>query len=295
MAKFKRFVLGSMLGAGMAFLLSRKEVRKALMGAGRKALPPAGSGDLGNEYSAAPSAESAISDEAGFEARIAETRQQVTEHIDSFTGSQPAAVTLPAEEAEPEEAAEPEAVAVEEPEAVEAEVVTVEEPQAAEPEVVAVEEPEAVEAEVVAVEEPQAIEAEVAEAPAEAEPVMEAAPVEAEIEAEIEAAPVEPETEAIPEPPAAKPTLEAELTVSGETGAPGPSAPSPSGIDRDEMRRRIDETRARLKAKAFDAMMSGETFIDETSAEKEAGHKEESPAFDEEIERSIDESLREQD
>jgi hypothetical protein len=40
-----------------------------------------------------------------------------------------------------------------------------------------------------------------------------------------------------------------------------PPAGRETGIDQVEMRRRIEETRARLKAKAFDAMMTGESAL----------------------------------
>ena len=63
----------------------------------------------------------------------------------------------------------------------------------------------------------------------------------------------------------------------------------------EEMRRRIDETRSRLKAKAFDAMMSGESFItpeeEQEKQEKEAG----GPGFDEDIEKTVDDSFKEED
>jgi nicotinate-nucleotide--dimethylbenzimidazole phosphoribosyltransferase len=92
------------------------------------------------------------------------------------------------------------------------------------------------------------VEEPVAEAPAAVEePVAEAEP---------EAAPVaeaEPEAEAESAPEAA-----AEV----EAAEPAETEPAREGtIDQAEMRRRIEETRARLKAKAFDAMMSGEAAL----------------------------------
>ena len=62
------------------------------------------------------------------------------------------------------------------------------------------------------------------------------------------------------------------------------------------MRRRIDETRSRLKAKAFDAMMSGESFITpEQEPDKEEKEMAAPEDFDQEIEETIDESFKEAD
>ncbi|MHB1413319.1 MAG: YtxH domain-containing protein [Thermoleophilia bacterium] len=73
-----------------------------------------------------------------------------------------------------------------------------------------------------------------------------------------------------------------------------PERPQPSRLDQDEMRRRINETRDRLKAKAFDAMVSGETFI-ETEADKARKHgKPDSPKLGDEVEKQIEESLKEE-
>ncbi len=117
-----------------------------------------------------------------------------------------------------------------------AEAPVVEEPVAAEP---AVEEPVAAEP---AVEEP------VAEQPAVEEPVVEQ-PV--------------AEQPAVAEPPAEATVAEAPVTEAPVAEEP-PAADEPAEahpIDQAEMRRRIEETRARLKAKAFDAMMSGEAAL----------------------------------
>ena len=57
------------------------------------------------------------------------------------------------------------------------------------------------------------------------------------------------------------------------------------------MRRRIEETRARLKAKAFDAMMSGEAaLLARDSGEKPVPRAADVPV-DHEIAETIDESL----
>ncbi len=62
------------------------------------------------------------------------------------------------------------------------------------------------------------------------------------------------------------------------------------------MRRRIDETRARLKAKAFDAMVSGETFIEPETSEGGLETKHDADvSIDKDLEEQIDKSLKEQD
>ncbi len=76
----------------------------------------------------------------------------------------------------------------------------------------------------------------------------------------------EPRATAIEEPPVGEPTAAApvaEEPVIREDEGEG------AAIDQAEMRRRIEETRARLKAKAFDAMMSGEaSLLSRDSGEK---------------------------
>ena len=67
------------------------------------------------------------------------------------------------------------------------------------------------------------------------------------------------------------------------------------GIDYDAMRSRIERTRGRLKAKAFDAMMTGEsTLLSKESAESLAAA---SPKVDVdvEIDQTIETTLREED
>ena len=60
------------------------------------------------------------------------------------------------------------------------------------------------------------------------------------------------------------------------------------------MRRRIEETRARLKAKAFDAMMTGESaLLRNDSGEKPVPRDE--AKLEPEIDTSIDESLSQED
>ncbi len=67
------------------------------------------------------------------------------------------------------------------------------------------------------------------------------------------------------------------------------------GIDQAEMRRRIEETRARLKAKAFDAMMSGEAaLLSRDSGEKPVPSADD-VKIDDETDTAIDESLSQED
>ncbi len=61
------------------------------------------------------------------------------------------------------------------------------------------------------------------------------------------------------------------------------------------MRRRIEETRARLKAKAFDAMMSGEAaLLSRDSGEKPVPGSD-TPELDAETDSAIDESLSQEE
>jgi hypothetical protein len=60
------------------------------------------------------------------------------------------------------------------------------------------------------------------------------------------------------------------------------------------MRRRIEETRARLKAKAFDAMMSGEAALLGRDSEGRIPEPEEIK-LDGDVESTIDESLSQED
>jgi hypothetical protein len=69
-------------------------------------------------------------------------------------------------------------------------------------------------------------------------------------------------------------------------------------VDQAEMRRRIEETRARLKAKAFDAMTSGEAALlaRESSEQPVApAPEEEATTLDDEVRQVIDRSLSQDD
>ncbi len=67
-----------------------------------------------------------------------------------------------------------------------------------------------------------------------------------------------------------------------------------SGADYDAMRARIELTRSRLKAKAFDAMMAGESALLGRDAETSPAPAR-SATFDSEIEQTVDSTLREDD
>lgn len=67
------------------------------------------------------------------------------------------------------------------------------------------------------------------------------------------------------------------------------------GVDYEAMRSRIEETRGRLKAKAFDAMMTGESALLGRDPE-DAGTKLPAPSeVDGEIVQTIDDTLREEE
>ncbi len=288
MPKFSRFIFGGLMGAGLALLFAPKpgrELRRLLMGGGRPALPP-------------PEAETAGApvDRASLDSRIEETRRQVETQLgEEAAPGAPEGEAVIGKTSEPQEAKAlvtgsetPPAEAAEEPP--KEKITTAGE---------AGEELEA--AAMTAAEEEDFV---VEEAPPE-----EAAQEEAAEAGETAAGgdgPVEPWEEEIAElktPAAGEPEVgeseeEAETTSREEepaAEAPVDGRPEPSGFDQEEMRRRIDVTRARLKAKAFDAMVSGETFI-ETEADK-AGKKEQpaGPPLEEEVEKQIDESLKEEE
>lgn len=68
--------------------------------------------------------------------------------------------------------------------------------------------------------------------------------------------------------------------------------PDKPAFDREAMRRRIEETRSRLKAKAFDAMVQGESFI---TTEKEENSEGAEVDLDVESQHAIEKTLREED
>lgn len=66
-------------------------------------------------------------------------------------------------------------------------------------------------------------------------------------------------------------------------------------VDKDEMRKRIEETRSRLKAKAFDSMVEGETLMATGDDSVPTGDAAEDPELDQETDEMIDELLEEED
>ncbi|MCL4473821.1 MAG: hypothetical protein M1539_01040 [Actinobacteria bacterium] len=330
MAKFSRLLLGGIFSAGVAYLFSRKDVRRRLLGGGQAQLPAAGETPYGPSTAtvtpapaptvtpqptapqAAPAPQAATAQPAAtpaaatftpeatpadLESRIEETRRQVQETLGETAApeaeEQVAAVTETAadvaETAAAEEAVEEgpveegpvqgapveEAPVEEAPGAAGLEAIVEEssaiEKQAGEEPVAETEEPAAEEAPELIVEETiEVVEFSDLNTPAEGEPSLEGTGTEPETASKEEA----------PAPP-------------DEKAAGGPA---PSQIDRDEMRRRIDETRARLKAKAFDAMVSGETFIEPEAAESSLEKKHDAGvSVEKDLEDQIDKSLKEQD
>lgn len=82
-----------------------------------------------------------------------------------------------------------------------------------------------------------------------------------------------------------------------EERAPAPPAGQREGgsIDQAEMRRRIEETRARLKAKAFDAMMSGESALLRNDSGSRPSPTADEDQLEPEIDATIDESFSPED
>lgn len=102
------------------------------------------------------------------------------------------------------------------------------------------------------------------------------------------------------EPAASAPRREAPAPETREEPArepvPVPSAETPGGgVDQAEMRRRIEETRARLKAKAFDAMMSGESALLRNDSGTRAAPASDGVRLAPDVDSTIDESLSPED
>ncbi len=323
--KLMKFLLGLTIGAGVALLFAPKsgrELREQLVGGATGRLLPAAPveypqpeherdwGDGAVTVVAEPPVEievpAVVVEEAVVEepladdlkTRIEETRAAVENEI-----AQPFAEAEVADEAVVDAGVAEEAVAAEP--AVEEEVV--EEPVAEEPvvEEAVVEEPVAEEpaaeepvAEEEAAEEPvaeePAVESEVAEEPVAEEPVAEEPVAE---EPVVEEAPAEERSGLVADigvPVADVPVAEAE-PVADEPATKAPTARESGSVDQAEMRRRIEETRARLKAKAFDAMMSGEAaLLSRDSGEKPVPTGED-VTLDAEIDSTIDESLSQEE
>ncbi len=297
MARFTRFMLGGIFGTALGLLFAPKtgkEMRRMLMGGRRRALPPAAESPRPAPMTAPPE---------NLEERIEKTREQVEAEIEQSIIIMPAALETP-ETVEEEMVAETETVGEEMTAAAE---VTAEVEVEIEVDV-------ELEAEPVAEE----LEAEPVAEELEAEPVaeeLEAEPVAEELEAAAEVAVEEAAAEeAVGEEPSGVEEEAGEETngfaalkipVAGEPRVeetepavdPGESdtGPAPTQLDRDEMRRRIEETRARLKAKAFDSMVDGETMIAKGEDIKPAEGEPPDPGIDSETEDRIDQMLEEED
>lgn len=257
MAKLTRLLLGGVFGAGLAYLFSRKDVRNRLMGGGRPQLPSA----EGPQVGFCPTATAPVSAPVDLESRIEETRRQVEEQLEE-------PVTAPAK-------ATREEIDVAEAPEILLEVETIEAP----------------------VEENMAVETapEIEDTPAVESLETSNAVAEEAVETEDATTDEEGELTALGTPVEGEPTIGEETPVRTDAEAAA-GGPVPSQIDRDEMRRRIDETRARLKAKAFDAMISGETFIEPETEEAVREKKSGSEArIDKDLEEQIDRSLKEED
>jgi hypothetical protein len=292
MKRLMKILLGLSIGAALALLFAPKsgrKLREQLIGGATGRLLPAAPvefpepqgerlWDAGAATAVAepPVVEPVIVEEATSEdlrVRIEETRAAVESDIAHPFA--PVVVEEPVAE-------EPVAEVVEEP-VVEEPVVeepVVEEPVAEVVEEPVVEEPEAEVAEEAVAEEPVA---EVVEEPVVEEPVVE-----------------EPEAEVVEEPEAEvveEPVVEAAVVEEPVVEEPADESAAREGgtIDQAEMRRRIEETRARLKAKAFDAMMSGESaLLSRDSGEKPVPQGDDIK-LDGELESSIDESLSQEE
>ncbi|HEY5386668.1 MAG TPA: hypothetical protein VIL79_02080 [Thermoleophilia bacterium] len=100
----------------------------------------------------------------------------------------------------------------------------------------------------------------------------------------------------VEELPAEEPVAEvAEEQAAEEPVVEEPAQREGGAIDQAEMRRRIEETRARLKAKAFDAMMSGESALLSRDSGEKPVPKADDVKLDGELESTIDESLSQEE
>jgi hypothetical protein len=120
---------------------------------------------------------------------------------------------------------------------------------------------------------------------------------------------VDEETPAATPPPVAPAAAAAAASVIGEpmqvtVQPPGNGAPAlaseaevsdEDGSDYDAMRARIELTRSRLKAKAFDAMMAGESSLLGRDVDGSSSPARPTASFDSEIEQTVDSTLREDD
>ena len=84
-------------------------------------------------------------------------------------------------------------------------------------------------------------------------------------------------------------------TEEGRAEAAAAPEAAPVPIDQADMRRRIEETRNRLKAKAFDAMASGEAALLSRDAEGSSVPDGTDVPLDDEVARAVDRSLSQDD
>lgn len=301
MAKFSRLLFGGIVGAGLAYLFSRKDVRRRLMGGGQGQLPAPGAPRTNIPVTVpAPVAAPVEAPIEDLESQIEETRRQVEEQLEEpfaapeAVSEEPAAATVEAEAIEEEVEAGEEPASSEKPVSLD-EIDTGEAPEIlleeeAISEIPATrEEMEDADAEALT----EAVETNGIELPVKEKPVELEAEKTVQFETETITVPETDEFAELKTPVAGEPTTAGQ--EAGEAVLETETGPAPSQIDRDEMRRRIDETRARLKAKAFDALVSGETFIE---PEPEAGREKHEAAgveIDSEIEEQIDRSLKEEE
>ncbi len=114
--------------------------------------------------------------------------------------------------------------------------------------------------------------------------------------AEAAAAPAgEPEVSAAEEDGVSSPELPE--IAAGAKGAVD-SRPQPDmelGVDYNAMRTRIEETRGRLKAKAFDAMMTGESALLGRDSREKGTERPEAAVLDHDLEQTIETTLREEE
>jgi hypothetical protein len=120
---------------------------------------------------------------------------------------------------------------------------------------------------------------------------------------------VDEETPAVTPPPVTPAAAAAAATVVGEPMQTAVQPPRDGAVasaasaepsdedasDYDAMRARIELTRSRLKAKAFDAMMAGESSLLGRDLGGTSGPTGPTASFDSEIEQTVDSTLREED
>jgi len=111
-----------------------------------------------------------------------------------------------------------------------------------------------------------------------------------------EAAQAVAEPEAVEAAPATEPALDEEIAAAFSFDETAEAVEEAPAVDQAEMRRRIEDTRARLKAKAFDAMTSGgSALLSQDEGELGGAAGSEVAQLDEEVTQAIDESLSQED